>query len=290
MEPPAALSVIVPCYRVASTLEAQLDALLAQEWDRPWELVCVDQPSTDGTRAILDRYAERFPNVRIVEAAERYNISYARNVGVAAAQGDLLLFCDGDDVVRPGWIAGLAAALEQAPIAAGALDSHGLNAPEIAASREELDPIQQWPGFLPHTAGGNMGVRRDLYERIGGFSEEPPSLEDTDFCFRAQLDADATIVAAPDAVLEYRFRSTPGAIFHQAALYAKAGIWLRERYEPRGMPPLVLRELIRAWLSVTLRAPTFLVRRYRYGYAWRLGYRVGQLRAIISRRYRPRWR
>lgn len=283
-------SVIIPCYQAAATIEAQLDAVESQSWTGRWETICVYQPSSDGTRAILDRYAEQVPNLRVVEAAERHHVSYARNTGVAAALGDRLLFCDADDVIRPGWVAALATALARADLVAGAYDTRALNTTPVAESRGELPPIQVWPGYLGHAAGGNLGVRRELFERIGGFSEGPPALEDTDFMFRAQLDGGATIVAVPDAVIEYRFRERFSEIAAQARSYAGAEVWLRLRYEPRGMPPMTVLQVVRGWVALVVFAPTLIRAHRRPAYAWRLGYGVGRFRAMRRLGYRPRLR
>ena len=55
------LSVVVPARDAAATIDGQLEALLAEEWDQPWEIVVVDNGSRDATKAIVDRYAARDP-------------------------------------------------------------------------------------------------------------------------------------------------------------------------------------------------------------------------------------
>ena len=282
------VSVIIPCYQSAETLAAQLDAVCAQDWDGEWEVICVYQPSTDETAAVLARYAEREPRLRVVEAGERYHVSYARNAGVAAALGSRLLFCDADDVMQPGWVAAMAAGLDELEVVAGQVDTGALNSPAVAASRGELPALRQWPGFLRHAGGGNLGVRRELFDRLGGFSEGLPALEDTDFTFRAQLDGGATLGVVTDAVLEYRYRARFSEIVAQARSYARGEMWLRSRYEQRGMPRLTLRYLVRGAVGLVLYAPQLLTADGRLKYAWRYGYRMGLQGAILRQRYRPR--
>ena len=74
---PGDLSVVVPCHNVGSTLAEQLDALLAQDWRGAFEVVLVENRSTDDTLAVARAYAARDPRVRVVTAEERGGASYA---------------------------------------------------------------------------------------------------------------------------------------------------------------------------------------------------------------------
>ncbi len=61
------LSIVLACYNGAETLADQLDGLAAQEWSQPWEVVFVDNRSTDNSRAIAEQYKDRLPNLRVVD-------------------------------------------------------------------------------------------------------------------------------------------------------------------------------------------------------------------------------
>ena len=104
--PPPTLSVVIPAHDAAATLPAQLDALLAQQWTEPWEIVVVDNRSTDDTgarRRRATRTAIRASGSSRADA--RAGVAYCRNVGVGAARADAIAMCDADDVVAPGWVA-----------------------------------------------------------------------------------------------------------------------------------------------------------------------------------------
>jgi glycosyltransferase involved in cell wall biosynthesis len=96
------LSVVIPARNAADTIGVQLESLVRQRFDRPWEVVVVDNGSTDGTRAAVESFADRLPGLRIVDASERQGIGYARNRGVEAACGRLIAYCDADDAVSEG--------------------------------------------------------------------------------------------------------------------------------------------------------------------------------------------
>jgi glycosyltransferase involved in cell wall biosynthesis len=102
------ISVIVPTYNNERTLGMALDSILAQT-HRSLEVIVVDDASTDGTKAVAQRYAVHDPRVRVIEAPEdpqrfdptlNRNINAgwsARNAGLAVARGEYLTFQDGDD-------------------------------------------------------------------------------------------------------------------------------------------------------------------------------------------------
>ena len=118
----ALISVILPAHDAASTIDEQMAALCAQRCDERWELIVVANCCEDDTASRVRGWHERFRNLRLIEANEMASAAYARNVGVSAASGQRLLFCDADDVVRPGWVAGMSAALEDASLVGGRLE------------------------------------------------------------------------------------------------------------------------------------------------------------------------
>ncbi len=93
------LSVIVPVYNVEPYLSRCLDSILAQT-ERDMEIVCVDDGSTDGSPAILLRYAAADARIRVVTQENR-GLSGARNTGLDAAKGRYVMFVDSDDWIPP---------------------------------------------------------------------------------------------------------------------------------------------------------------------------------------------
>ena len=97
----ARISIIVPVYNVRQHLRKCLDSILAQTF-RDWELICVDDGSTDGSADILAEYAARDGRVRTVRQANAGQAA-ARNRGMDEAGGEYVMFCDADDWVEPTW-------------------------------------------------------------------------------------------------------------------------------------------------------------------------------------------
>ena len=92
------VTIVVPAYNTARTLAATLSALLAQTF-RDFEIVVVDDGSSDATAAIAKSFLSD-PRVRLVQQLNR-GLAGARNTGIAAGTGDLIGFCDADDLWEP---------------------------------------------------------------------------------------------------------------------------------------------------------------------------------------------
>lgn len=94
------LSVIIPVYNVEKYLSKCLDSVLVDN-EFTGQVVCVNDGSTDGSAAILDVYAEKYPNIEII-TQKNSGLSAARNAGLDRATGDYVFFLDSDDWVMPG--------------------------------------------------------------------------------------------------------------------------------------------------------------------------------------------
>lgn len=231
------LSVVIPLYNGASTLPAQLAALATQTYAGDWELIISDNGSSDDGPALVDSWRGRIPNISIVDSSGRRGVSHARNIGARRAVGDVVLLCDADDVVGPGWLAAMAAASFDFDLVGGRLDETSLNEPWVAGSRpftqDSRLPIGL--GFLPYSAGANFAVRREIFDELGGWGEEfRGGGDDIDFCWRAQL-AGYNLGFAPDAVIQYRHRSTPSGLRGQFFHYGMMEVLLYKRYASLGL-------------------------------------------------------
>jgi glycosyltransferase involved in cell wall biosynthesis len=103
------ISIILPVYNGAFTLDRALRSVLAQEF-ADWEIVAVDDGSSDDTWPILERWSAAEKRLRIIRLAEDRGIAAARNAAIEAAQGEMLAFLDRDDEYHRDYLAGGAAA------------------------------------------------------------------------------------------------------------------------------------------------------------------------------------
>ena len=181
------LSVIMPAYNAAQTVGEQLEALAGQDYPGEWELLVVDNRSTDETTAIVQRNAGRIRRLRLVTAAERQGRAHACNVGARAAAGRAFIFCDADDVADAGWLSALAQALQQHAFVAATIEVEALNRQLSWHPRPPNWATQKNLGFLPFAGGALMAVSRRVFEALGGFDERAPFCEDIEFSWRLQL-------------------------------------------------------------------------------------------------------
>ena len=91
------ISVIVPVYNVESYLGECLESIVTQQYDN-YEVICVNDGSTDNSLRILNEYADRYEKVRVI-SKENGGLSSARNCGIDNASGDYLYFLDSDDML-----------------------------------------------------------------------------------------------------------------------------------------------------------------------------------------------
>jgi glycosyltransferase involved in cell wall biosynthesis len=280
------VSVVLPVRNGAATIGEQLDALAAQDADVAFEVVVVDNLSDDGTAEVARRWADRIPGLRIVPATERAGINYARNVGARAATGELVLFCDADDVVDRGWVGAMAAS-SGCDLLGGRIDAESLNSPAIAASRPPYEPdrLPVPHQFLPFAVGANCGVRREVFDRVGGFDEAyVRGGADVEFFWRAQL-ASYRLCFVPDAVVQYRYRGGLRPLARQFWRYGMADAQLYRRFRADGLRREPAADVARAWWWVLRHLPD-LVRSPARRSRWirRTTYRAGRVRGSVKQR------
>lgn len=92
-------SIVVPVYNVEAYLDDCLRSLQTQDY-KDYEIICVNDGSTDRSREILTQWESRFTQMKILDR-ENGGLSAARNTGLAAAKGDYILFVDSDDWLEP---------------------------------------------------------------------------------------------------------------------------------------------------------------------------------------------
>lgn len=193
----AATSIVIPVHNNAALTRACLDAVLA-DLGPGREAIVVDDASTDATAELLAGYGERIRRLALAD-----NVGYARacNEGAALAGGELLVFLNNDTEPQPGWLEALERHAREHPAAAavgakllypnGAVQHAGVVIGQdgyphnLYAGMPADHPAVNRSRPLQAVTGACMLVRRDAFERLGGFdSGFVNSLEDVDLCLR----------------------------------------------------------------------------------------------------------
>jgi GT2 family glycosyltransferase len=218
--PEPAVTVLLCVRNGAATLERQLGALASQFADFPWEVVLVDNGSTDSTRAIAARWEERLPTLRIV-AEPLPGLNRSRNRGVAHATARSIVCCDADDEVTAGWLMAMLDGLRRHDIVGASLDPTRINGSSwsrvASLQHTELPTVFGWQ----YSMGAALGFRRSVFDAVGGFDETfDYGSDDADFCLRAQYEG-LSIGFEPRAVVDYRTRSTAMGVMRQRFGYGR---------------------------------------------------------------------
>jgi GT2 family glycosyltransferase len=206
--PAAPISVVVCTFGRPVALERCLQAVLACD-PPPSEVVVVDQ----GT----DRLEGRIDDARVTYVRiDRRGVSRGRNLGVEAAEHELVAFTDDDCVPAPGWIGALAAAYEHGAdaVTGRVLPLPGSRGVPVSSRTSEARRTFTGPNQTPWDigTGGNLSLRRAALEAVGGFDEglgpgtRGRAAEDVDLLYRV-TNAGFTILYEPDAVV-YHERKT----------------------------------------------------------------------------------
>lgn len=240
---------VILCVRDgAATIGDQLSALASQNYPDAWELIIVDNGSTDETLQVVEAWQPRLSAVRVIGATQRAGLAYARNVGAQAAEGEILAFCDADDVADNGWLAALVAAARHGDLVAGRLEHVSLNSPEARLWRGVANGVSDRRvglGYLPYAPGANFAVRRRMFEAVGGCDEAFIICgDDFDLSWRIQ-QAGGTLVVAGDAVMHYRLRNDLRGVMRQRYHYGYAEAMLRRKFHDV-VPPMAGKARLRA--------------------------------------------
>jgi glycosyltransferase involved in cell wall biosynthesis len=205
------ITVITPAYNAAPYIADALRSVLGQT-HQDVRLVVVDDGSTDATSAVVTSFAD--PRLRLIWQCNA-GVAAARNRGMAAAEGEALLFLDADDWLAPTALATLAAALDAAPEAVAAVGAYARVDAEgqplgrqshrfRAAPRDLLTRLVVQNQFAN---GGHLLIRRDAARQAGMFLPGVVYGEDWEYFVRLALQGPFTFVPSRAPLLFVRSRA-----------------------------------------------------------------------------------
>jgi glycosyltransferase involved in cell wall biosynthesis len=185
-------------------------AATADAGNLAWQLVVVDNASSDGTKAVVDRYKTRLPIAYAYEA--RRGLSNARNRGVAEARHPIVAFTDDDCLPAPDWLRAIAeefAAHPHVAVLGGrvVLDD-GQDHRMSLRAHDHTERVSSAERILALMSGCNMAFRRSVFDRVGLFDPlfgkgvRVGSAEEIDILYRA-LRAGVDIAYVPAIVVRH---------------------------------------------------------------------------------------
>jgi glycosyltransferase involved in cell wall biosynthesis len=211
------VSVVIPARNAEAMIGRTVAAVVSQELNGGFEVVVVDDGSTDATAKTA-----RAAGARVVSNPTPLGPADARNAGVAASSAPLIAFTDADCVPAPGWLRAGAEALEHADLVQGRVE------PEPGVPVGPFDhviTVREETG-LYETA--NLFVRRESFDRVGGFR---PFIDPSDGHFGEDLVFGWEVRRAGG-----RSAFAPDALVHHEVVERPASTWIRERRRLRLFP------------------------------------------------------
>jgi len=203
------VSVVIPCFNAAATIEITIESLVAQTMG-DFEIIAIDNNCTDETPALLTSLATKEPRLRVIEQSIP-GASAARNAGIQVALGKFVAFLDADDLWDPTY-----------------LERHLQNLADervdISYSQiRRIDLSGQPTGFCtqpkPRVSAGELlrsnpctvmvVVRAIVFEHVGVFDETLGAVEDQEFLFRAAAQGHR-LKGITEVLASYRI--TPGGL------------------------------------------------------------------------------
>lgn len=227
------VSIIVPALNASPTLPACLQACQTQTLPAglQLEIILVDDGSTDGTREI----AKTTP-VQLIQHQNRRGAAAARNSGLAAAAGEIILFTDADCMPQPNWVAEMTRPFQDATVD-GCKGIYATNQPELVARfvqieyEDKYDLLSAQPA-IDFIDTYSAGYRADILKAAGGFDETIQYVEDQELSFRLAA-AGHKMVFQETAVVLHQHSNSLHRYFRKKILIGYWKAQIMRRYPER---------------------------------------------------------
>ena len=178
------LAIIIPTRNRAELLGRAIRSCVTTSCSWIHEIVVVDDGSTDHTSQVLAECSKNVPHLKCLRQSQA-GANQARNRGAAASTAEVLLFLDSDDELIPEGLTSLQGAFASADVAV--VCSPGVHLDEDGSERKVDRPRQLGPAYESQRGlflAGSFAVRRDVFFDVGGFAEDCPSSQHTEFSLR----------------------------------------------------------------------------------------------------------
>lgn len=283
--PTPEISVIVPTRNRKTVLLRQIEAVRSQSGDVDWELIVVDNGSTDGTPDVVLGLGAVDLRIRLVVAVEQADAAYARNVGASASRAVRLAFIDDDDIVGAGWLTAITRALDDHPLVAPKIDYAELNSPKVTDGwpLTQSTGLRSLRGYVVST--GHVGITAELWRRLGGQRTGFLAGEDMEMSLRATRDLGTPPVYVVEAIYHRQLPTTLRRCFRQGRRDGRGRVQFVVLDEDRHRASLAeFRATACSCWWLATRAPFAALGVRRYLWMMTLGDRVGHIEQSVRMR------
>lgn len=190
---PVVVSIITPTYNSAKYIKETIDSVISQTY-QSWEMILVDDGSTDNTICIIDAYRKIYPQIRFYSRHRNPKSgSTCRNIGANHAIGKYLIFLDSDDILQPDCLSHRIEVMDKHtnyPFAvfptARFVESHNKTSLMYLNKTKENYLYEFISSSAPWQTSGPIW-KRDFFLETGGFDERYQRLQDVEFTTKALL-------------------------------------------------------------------------------------------------------
>ncbi len=186
------VSIIIPVYNRPVLVAEGIESVLAQTSPN-WELIVVDDGSTDNTWQVLESYTAKDERIRVFKRdREPKGAPTCRNIGAELAKGEYLIFFDSDDLLLPHCFAGRLKAFKENPemdflvFPMGMKNLQGEIIEKVIPECEDF--LVEFLAYRLHWGIMCPIWKRDFFQKVGGFKESLPRLNDPELMIRAFLE------------------------------------------------------------------------------------------------------
>jgi len=191
------ISVIIPCFNRVDSIALAIDSVLAQELDDDYEVIVVDDGSTDRTRELIHN---RYPQVSYLRQANK-GVSAARNLGLENAKGEWIALLDSDDQWLPGKLAAQMEALAKSRLKLCHTQEIWIRNGVRVNQMNKHAKAGGWiyPNCLPLCAisPSSVVLHKSVFESLGNFDESLPACEDYDLWLRVCAQYEVAYIDTP---------------------------------------------------------------------------------------------
>ncbi len=204
------VSIVLPCYNGERFLSQSLDSVLAQTMT-DWELIIVNDCSTDNTANIANDYARRDSRISVIHNETNQKLPKSLNIGFAAAHGEYLTWTSDDNIAKPNWLSTLVEYLDTHPstdMVSANMDLIDENGVVFSVARQKCGANEFMQLACRCNVGAAFMYRKSIADLVGEYDVSMFCAEDYDYWIRIALKGRIDYI--DDNI--YMYRQNPGSL------------------------------------------------------------------------------
>lgn len=230
--PDVPVSIVIPAYNEESNIAATLESLVAQKTSKKFEVILVNNASTDNTKGVAETFSDKL-TIRIIDEPQKGR-GIARATGFDHAQGDIIFSLDADSTAPPNWIDGLLHHFNDPKVLA--VTGTGRIQDLSFARRIVFNVVQPLATFFAKfwiggrwLAGFNFAIRKTAYEQVGGFNRALNVYEDLELGIAVEKIGKVVMAWGPQVTVSSRRFTKNGLL---AGLWEYIEIYIQYKKDP----------------------------------------------------------